>query len=238
MIFKYQKQESGLLVYNQLYEFNEKNYLRVFVVSDLHGRGSAFFKAFRDLNMSVDDLIIIAGDTCDRGEDTIKLYDFFIDKQEKGFNIIHLLGNHEDMMYKYYYEDFDEFIYFQQGGQVTQMLYNNDLKKREQHLEFIGQMSLIAKSDEFIITHSGLNPQKPDLSTQTQEDLLWTEDFSKMDLSQFSQKMVFGHRFTSNGKIQFYHNNSIGIDCGLRVFKHVGILELRELNCYYFKEEK
>lgn len=46
---------------------NENNYNRIFVVSDIHGYYNLFEKLLNKIDLKKDDLLIILGDSCDRG---------------------------------------------------------------------------------------------------------------------------------------------------------------------------
>ena len=68
----------------------------IYVISDLHGQGAAFFQMLDKINFSSQDKMYIIGDVIDRGPDGIKLLQF-IKNQD---NMELMLGNHEDMMLK------------------------------------------------------------------------------------------------------------------------------------------
>ena len=52
---------------------NESDFERIFVFGDLHGCLGLFDAMLEKINLSKNDLIIILGDSCDRGEDGIGL---------------------------------------------------------------------------------------------------------------------------------------------------------------------
>lgn len=78
----------------------EKDYERIFVMTDLHGRYDLFLKMIEKINLSKKDLLIVTGDSCDRGNGSYSLYKWYVQKINENYNVIHLIGNHEDMMYK------------------------------------------------------------------------------------------------------------------------------------------
>ena len=87
----------------KIIEIDEKEYDCICVMTDLHGTYKAFEKVYTELektfsfNKKV--LYIILGDSCDRGEKSFELYKKFqkINKM-KNRKVIHLLGNHEQML--------------------------------------------------------------------------------------------------------------------------------------------
>ena len=78
---------------------NEDDYARIFVFGDLHGSLGLFELMIEKINLTKSDLVIILGDSCDRGEDTIGLYQRYIELIKDGYNLLHVLGNHEKMMF-------------------------------------------------------------------------------------------------------------------------------------------
>lgn len=49
-----------------------------------------------------DDLVIILGDSCDRGKDSIGLYIRYTEMIKDGYSIKHIMGNHEYMFLNHY----------------------------------------------------------------------------------------------------------------------------------------
>ena len=81
-------------------KISEKNYERIFIMTDIHGRYDLFEKIFSEINFTKNDLLIILGDSCDRGEYTYEMYRKYIDLQNEEYKVIHLIGNHEDTILK------------------------------------------------------------------------------------------------------------------------------------------
>ena len=79
---------------------NENDYNRIFVVSDIHGYYNLFEKLLEKIDLTKNDLLIILGDSCDRGENSIELYLKYIELREQGYQVKHIWGNHEDMLYE------------------------------------------------------------------------------------------------------------------------------------------
>ena len=79
---------------------SEKDYEKIFIMTDIHGRYDLFEKIFDEINFTKNDLLIILGDSCDRGEFSYEMYRKYIDLQNEGYKVIHLLGNHEDTILK------------------------------------------------------------------------------------------------------------------------------------------
>ena len=69
---------------------NENDYNRIFVTSDIHGYYNLFEKLLNKIDLKKDDLLIILGDSCDRGENSIELYLKYIELQEQGYQVKHI----------------------------------------------------------------------------------------------------------------------------------------------------
>ncbi|MFA5814000.1 MAG: metallophosphoesterase [Bacteroidales bacterium] len=71
---------------------------RLLAIGDIHG----CFNAFRTLveqkiQIKKRDKIILLGDYIDRGTHSKEVVDYIFDLQNKGFDIVPLIGNHEAM---------------------------------------------------------------------------------------------------------------------------------------------
>lgn len=211
------------------------DYKRVFVMSDLHGELSLFNKFLEKEKINKkSDLIIINGDSYDRGENTLLLIERYLELLEKGYNLKHNLGNHESMVYDYVKCGKNKLTYFWNGGEKTMSLYKNP-EILEKHMKFIEGMSNIIEFEEYIIVHAGLRPDVP-LNKQTLTDLVWIrEGFIGMDLRFFGKRIIYGHTINPEHKIVFKNNGSIAIDCGACESKKLGILELKELREIYIQ---
>ena len=105
----------------QIKYIDENDYNRIFVISDLHGYYELFLKFIEKVNLQKDDLLINLGDTCDRGTQSYELYLKYDEMIKQGYNILHILGNHEDMLLTTVYTlDFDRLEHwFINGGEKT-----------------------------------------------------------------------------------------------------------------------
>ena len=87
----------------------------------MHGYYELFLKFIEKVNLQKDDLLINLGDTCDRGTQSYELYLKYDEMIKQGYNILHILGNHEDMLLTTVYTlDFDRLEHwFINGGEKT-----------------------------------------------------------------------------------------------------------------------
>jgi len=67
--------------------------MRLFVMSDLHGRYHTFLAMLETIGFREDDILYILGDLCDRGPYAAQLYLDVMDRK----NVYCTMGNHEHM---------------------------------------------------------------------------------------------------------------------------------------------
>lgn len=72
---------------------------KYFICSDLHGNFSALEKALQENNFDIDNeshILVVAGDIFDRGEESVKVYEYLKEMTDKKRAIV-LQGNHHKM---------------------------------------------------------------------------------------------------------------------------------------------
>ena len=111
-------------------KINEDDYERIFLTSDIHGHYSMFEELLDKIKLTKKDLLIILGDSCDRGSKTYELYKKYYDLEKEGYNIKHLRGNHEDMLIKAM-ESGDNDHWYRNGGEKTQKSFYNNSENRD-----------------------------------------------------------------------------------------------------------
>ena len=110
-------------------KINESDYNRIFVISDIHGQYDLFLKMIKKIGLKREDLMVIAGDICDRGEKSYEIYMKCMKMIKLGYNLKFILGNHEDMLledlennYPLRYET--EFSIYRNSKYFNHRLYN------------------------------------------------------------------------------------------------------------------
>lgn len=72
---------------------------RLFAIGDIHGCFDSFQKLIENvIDIKPNDTIVLLDDYIDRGSQSKEIVDYIIDLQNKGFNLIPLIGNHESML--------------------------------------------------------------------------------------------------------------------------------------------
>lgn len=232
----------------------------IYVISDLHGQGAAFFQMLDKINFSSQDKMYIIGDVIDRGPDGIKLLQF-IKNQD---NMELMLGNHEDMMLKSFAREtsklwIDTWM-FNGGGTTLREFKKMSLGEQAECLAYIKSLPLFKILNiggvEYFLVHAGLEMKNESLEETCMnldiDDALWIrEPFFNSDIIP-PFYIIFGHTPTGvlirychtlpeiqqeNGK-QFhlvFWNNRIGIDCGAAYGKNLGCLRLNDMEQFYVK---
>ncbi len=106
--------------------------MAVYVLSDIHGAYNKFKKMLKKINFTDNDIMYVLGDVIDRGKEPIPLLLDIMNRK----NIVLLLGNHEQMMYRVYtYNSYsDNKLWFNNGGGITDTQFKtmlSDTQKTE-----------------------------------------------------------------------------------------------------------
>ena len=220
----------------------EKNYERIFVMTDIHGSFDLFEKILEKLYFSKNDLLIILGDSCDRGEYTYEIYDWYIVKRKKGYNIIHLLGNHEDMLFKSRYDEEYRLNWLYNGGNQTirsffrhqnriedvmEYIRDNRFYEEQWIFDFIEEMPHIIESENYLFVHAGIDFSKS-LQEQKLRYIVWTRD-NWYEKNNTEKTVYYGH--TPQNEITV-KNNCVNMDRGAFFSDVLNCIELKENKIY------
>nr|WP_249934164.1 metallophosphoesterase [Campylobacter sp. RM16190] len=113
----------------------------------------------KKISLSKDDLVIILGDSCDRGENSIGLYMRYLEMIKNGYSIKHIRGNHEDMFLKGYFydENWTYDLWWENGGRkVLDELKKKGYEKEDTEFirEYIESMPHIISSKSYLFVHA------------------------------------------------------------------------------------
>ena len=134
--------------------------MKKYIVSDLHGNGNIYrsiMKYLENINKEDELILYINGDLIDRGQDsaTMLLDTVKRIKNNEGFEIKYLGGNHELMMYKALSKALniiDLSIWFSNGGGVTNdaLIDLIDKEEKDKIVQFISDLDIYYKFKEKI----------------------------------------------------------------------------------------
>ena len=214
-----------------------EDYENIWVISDIHGYYEIFLSLWEQIKLGGNDLLIINGDSCDRGPQSSEIYEVIQKLIGEGKNIIHTFGNHEDLMVKGI-EDGNIFAWYRNGGRETIRSYHKNYKVLEKHLKFIKAMPIAVDLGKYFIVHGGIDPKKI-IEEQLPYDMTWIRgDFIEHPLLKTDKIVVYGHTPNLDGKIHFVGDQKISIDTGSYDTGVVGAIELKSMKILYESTDK
>ena len=196
--------EKGAIIRKgQIKYINENDYKRIFIISDLHGYYNLFLEFIKKVDLQKDDLLINLGDSCDRGSQSYELYLKYYEMIKKGYNILHILGNHEDMILTAIdtLDESDIEHWYRNNGETTIDSFCNvtglskkdffDKEKNKFLIDFLSTFPTLIISDKSIFVHAAYNP---DLLPEKQEEyfLIWNRQ-NFWDRNFTGKAIYFGH---------------------------------------------
>ena len=131
-------------------------YEKVHIIGDIHGSATALKTYFTKYPISEKDYYIFCGDYFDRGTQNYQTFKF-LSELMLNKNMMFLIGNHEDKLYKYACDD--EFKMDYDIKNTIEEFEMNHLKKSEIRgfIKNLSQIALITFKDKtYLITHGGL----------------------------------------------------------------------------------
>ena len=219
--------------------------MRTFVISDIHGNNDAFRKALKHVKLKKTDCLILLGDNIDRGEDSKGVLDTILLLIENDFNLICLMGNHEEM----FLNAFDSIVnlnaWLKNGGDKTLMsfLTSSIEKIAPKYIDLIKSFKNYYENDFFVFVHASLN-MKINNPYSDIKTILWERDpFKYYDKDWIKNKiLIHGHNPTLKEEIIINienRNKIICIDNGSFMrkedFGSICILELENFKYNFIK---
>lgn len=206
---------------------------RVYSIGDIHGR----LDLLREIHDMIGDdaggfdgpcSVVYLGDLIDRGMQSREVIDELLDNPLPGFEAVHLMGNHEQILLDFLEHPKAAAGWLDWGGRETLSSYGIQVPMRcdrdemeglrdalrhalpQRHLAFYRAMQVMHLSGDYLFVHAGIRPGRT-LQEQRNEDLLWIrEDFTE---SRQRHEHVVVHGHTISDDVEFLHNR-IGIDTG------------------------
>ena len=233
-------------------KINEDDYERIFLTSDIHGHYSMFEELLDKIKLTKKDLLIILGDSCDRGPKTYELYKKYYDLEKEGYNIKHLRGNHEDMLIKAM-ESGDNDHWYRNGGEKTQKsFYNNSeskdtltfeewleregIKSIKWFVDWLDRIPIMISGKKNLFVHAAFDTTKSE-DEQEHRFLIWDRnDFWTNNKT--GKAIYFGHTPSKDGKIKHYVNDVHCIDTGSYKNGIIACVELKTGKEIYIKDKE
>lgn len=133
---------------------------RIYAIGDIHGYYNSLKELIENkIQLGKGDKLIFLGDYIDRGTDSKLVVDFILSLQDKGFDIVTLLGNHESMLLDVYNNKAAIYKWIMNGGSETLKSFNIDsLEKIElKYINFFNNLKPYFELDNYLFVHAGFN---------------------------------------------------------------------------------
>jgi len=210
---------------------------RAFVVADIHGCNRTFRQLlFNNIKLEKEDTIYLLGDYVDRGPDSKGVIDSILELKRKGFDIIPIKGNHEDMLLESINTspDGQNYDWLEATLRSYRVKYPRDIP--DDHLKMLETLPLYVETEKHLLVHAGLNFSLDDPITETSKEcMLWNRKSQRVNPDKIGgKKIVVGHTMVTLDVIKkSIHADQIQLDNGCCMGKGVegkGNLIALELN--------
>ena len=209
---------------------------RIYVVGDIHGRADLLRQMHRLIAADAAGhgrkrpVVVYLGDYVDRGLESRQVIDLLIEEPLPGFEMIRLLGNHEQAMLDFLEDPGIGPAWLFYGGAATLYSYGINAQARSpegverfahlsaelarvlppDHLHFLRTLALHHVEGDYLFVHAGIRPGVP-LQHQQREDLLYIRDEFLAYEESHGRIVVHGHTIAADPAVRA---NRIGIDTG------------------------
>lgn len=220
---------------------------RIYVIGDIHGRADLLLAlrgqivADAERHGASRNVVVHIGDYVDRGEDSRRVIDLLLDEPLRGFDTVHLLGNHEKSLLQFLGDASIGPHWVRYGGDATlysfgvrpppaaaaaadferaRRLFETNFPERFRH--FLETLPYTHEEGDYLFVHAGVRPGVP-LDRQAPEDLLWIREDFLYSAVPHGKMIVHGHSISEEPEIR---RNRIGIDTGAFASGHLTCLVL------------
>lgn len=184
---------------------------RILVISDIHGNMEYFRGVLDKVCFGKDDILIIDGDFCEKGSDTLGVLRYIMELSKSG-NVHTVCGNCDDWGIVFTAppeadEHILQYILHKKRGLLWDMLNEcgidpfeleslTECKKRlfnsfTEEWRFLMRLPHAIETDNFIFAHASCDPSKP-LREQSVDDLVKYDYFLSSE-SYFNKWVIVGH---------------------------------------------
>jgi serine/threonine protein phosphatase 1 len=208
----------------------------VYAIGDVHGRLDKLLALEGMIEIDATTrqakrrVLVYLGDYVDRGPDSQGVIEHLALSRMAGFEIVHLIGNHERLMLDFLNDAEQSGPWFANGGLPTLASYGlpaGDRKELSQsdilrlqdglrsllparHRTFLRNLRNVHREGDFVFVHAGIRPGVA-LDAQKEEDLLWIRQPFLTSTVDHGFVVVHGHTITEDPE---FKPNRIGIDTG------------------------
>lgn len=219
--------------------------LRLYVVSDIHGRSDLLDDAFARIDAdrarapAPESVEVFLGDYIDRGPDSKGVLDRLVARRRER-RLVTLAGNHEQVLLNVLKRPDQLDFWARNGGFETLMSYGITVPTRidvnaaeplvaalaqalpDPHRDFLQSLEDSFSCGGYFFAHAGVRPGVP-LDQQSRQDLLWIRNEFLESHQDFGAVVVHGH--TPVQQVEF-RPNRINIDTGAYITNMLSCLVL------------
>ncbi len=181
---------------------SKKNVSRLFAVGDIHGCSAALKTLLERMNPGPADTVVTLGDIVDRGPDTAGVVRQLLRLREQT-NLVHLLGNHEEMLLQVAEGALSLEAWTCHGGEATLESYGVDHPAQipATHLDFLREAKTTHEQGGHLFAHACYLPHWP-LAYTPRDVLLWqSADPADLKPHTSGQPVILGHTPQPDGDI-------------------------------------
>jgi serine/threonine protein phosphatase 1 len=137
---------------------------RLFAIGDIHGCFNSLKKLMEEkMQITQSDKVVLLGDYIDRGSQSRQVIDYIIELKDKGFDIIALRGNHEEMLLEAYNEELVSRWILNGGSETLKSFGIKSIKELEpNYLDFFRSLPLFFEFNHCLFVHAGFNDEIQD----------------------------------------------------------------------------
>jgi serine/threonine protein phosphatase 1 len=216
---------------------------RVYAMGDIHGRDDLLRRLHRRIGEDAAQatngadgnelakVVVYLGDYVDRGPGSFEVVDLLLGTPLEGFEAIHLKGNHEDFLLRFWEDGSLGEAWLMNGGLETLRSHGvevldldlglagdalAEVRRRlrqalpSEHLDFFRGLARWHVEGDYLFVHAGLRPGVP-LDRQKDQDLFWIRHKFLDSGADFGKIVVHGHTISPEADMA---PNRIGIDTG------------------------
>jgi serine/threonine protein phosphatase 1 len=186
-----------------------------FAIGDIHGCVETFKKLVRNqINLQKEDTLFLLGDLVNKGPDSKGVIDFVFELQQKGFDLVCLKGNHDQMLLSASNGNIADYWKTEHGERKTLKSFgvSNVDDIPEFYFDFIRNMPLFLELNHCFLVHAGFNFSSPDFLTDYRAMLHIRRFELKPELLK-GKRVIHGHVPLEIEKIEaMVENKEMGIN--------------------------
>ncbi|MDT8401756.1 MAG: metallophosphoesterase family protein [Bacteroidales bacterium] len=213
---------------------------RLLAIGDSHGCIYSLDVLINDLiKLTKKDKLILLGDYIDRGPDSKAVLDLIMKLSSEAYDVVPLMGNHENMMINAPESPLDNYNWMMNGGDETLRSFGvssvNGIER--EYMDFLSSMPYYHQTGNFIFVHGGFNDDIDDPFSNTYS-MIWERRYAYHSPVFKDKIIVHGHRPhpLSELKEQLKHKPSvINMDTGCVYGKEYGLGDLTAIDLYTMK---